>query len=923
MADRYWVGGTGTWTKTSTTNWSATSGGAGGASAPTATDNVIFDSATTYTVTVSGIAGDIDCLSLTVSAGTVTFSSTSTPYVNVYGSFNIKTGTSWTVSTLRFRSTTTGNTITPNGVTLTSAIVFDGVGGGWTLAGALTCTSITWTNGTFNTANYAVTISSILGFRTATGTKTINLGSSTLTSSAVGTPNADFVNFGSTTGDAGLTLNAGTSSLVGPASGTSNFYGSGKTFYNVTFRGAVNYSGVGTPVYGANTFNNLTFPGASGNIYTQVTLYADQTVNGTLTIGSSQSSANGGAALLFKSSGLYTDTKYTVTAAAVSILCVTFQNITAAGSAVPWTGTNVGNGGGNTNITFTAAKTVYWSLAAGGTYQEGTSGSIAFATSSGGAPARTNFPLVQDTVIIDNAGLTTGNSIQFNGNGLICNVNCTRTNAWNFNASAAGSTVNMYGSLTLTSVTSTTAYPVLNWNGATGIKTVTFNGGLPTALLYVSCAPASGIQFGGPLTNTLSTFYCGTIHFGGQTWTQTTADWSTNWTSTAAKTVTAAGGNLTLTGSGATIFTYRNAVNVTLTDTININSTYSGSVGTRTFLGPSVGGISTSTTYPQTDRLKINITAGSDTVNWNAGSSTQYYGTWDFTGFSGTLSQGTYAGNYLTSLILSSSMSFSATPALYFSLAFYGPSASITSSGKTFPFALNLGSPHNVGYGNLTLNDAFSSVTTLQFGYGTAGTPSSFNTNNYACTLQVISFAAGVYGTISLGSSTLTLTGSGTTTSSPLSLLSTTTLNAGTSTISLNSSSTKGVYTTASGLTLYNVVQSGTGTLILYNNNTYNSLTNTVQPSTVQFGASTTHTFGTFGLSGTAGNLTSITSTTAGTRYTLTKPSGTVSPTYLSIQDSNATGGATWDARGTGNVDAGNNLGWLFSSFGKMLLFFE
>jgi hypothetical protein len=42
MADRYWVGGTGTWNIT-TTNWSASSGGASGASVPTVNDNVFFD----------------------------------------------------------------------------------------------------------------------------------------------------------------------------------------------------------------------------------------------------------------------------------------------------------------------------------------------------------------------------------------------------------------------------------------------------------------------------------------------------------------------------------------------------------------------------------------------------------------------------------------------------------------------------------------------------------------------------------------------------------------------------------------------------------------------------------------------------------------------------------------------------------------
>jgi fibronectin-binding autotransporter adhesin len=54
MADRYWVGGTGSWNSTS--KWSATSGGASGASVPTASDNAIFDAnsaAAHYIVTVT------------------------------------------------------------------------------------------------------------------------------------------------------------------------------------------------------------------------------------------------------------------------------------------------------------------------------------------------------------------------------------------------------------------------------------------------------------------------------------------------------------------------------------------------------------------------------------------------------------------------------------------------------------------------------------------------------------------------------------------------------------------------------------------------------------------------------------------------------------------------------------------------------
>lgn len=58
MANRYWVGGSGTWDNSSTANWSATSGGAAGASAPTTADVALFDSnsGTAATVTVAATA---------------------------------------------------------------------------------------------------------------------------------------------------------------------------------------------------------------------------------------------------------------------------------------------------------------------------------------------------------------------------------------------------------------------------------------------------------------------------------------------------------------------------------------------------------------------------------------------------------------------------------------------------------------------------------------------------------------------------------------------------------------------------------------------------------------------------------------------------------------------------------------------------
>jgi hypothetical protein len=78
---------------------------------------------------------------------------------------------------------------------------------------------------------------------------------------------------------------------------------------------------------------------------------------------------------------------------------------------------------------------------------------------------------------------------------------------------------------------------------------------------------------------------------------------------------------------------------------------------------------------------------------------------------------------------------------------------------------------------------------------------------------------------------------------------------------------------------------------------------------TIKLFAGTTSTVGSFVTTGT--NQKFLQSTTPGTQATLSDASGTNSVSYLTIQDSNATGGATWYALAP-SVDAGNNTGWIF-----------
>jgi len=81
---------------------------------------------------------------------------------------------------------------------------------------------------------------------------------------------------------------------------------------------------------------------------------------------------------------------------------------------------------------------------------------------------------------------------------------------------------------------------------------------------------------------------------------------------------------------------------------------------------------------------------------------------------------------------------------------------------------------------------------------------------------------------------------------------------------------------------------------------------------TITFEAGSTTTVTDFTLEGSSGNLATIQSSIPGTQFTLSKSSGTVTASYLAIQDSNATGGAYWDALNGTNINLGNNTGWNF-----------
>jgi hypothetical protein len=347
----------------------------------------VFDSASNaiaYTVTISGNTSV--CRDLTISGpavGNVTVAGSGQLYI--YGSLSLPaTGITRTFTgAINFQATTTGKTITTNGVALASSLTFNGVGAEWTLGSALTNTGLmAFSNGTFSTANFNLT-NSTGSVSTPTSTSfTLNLGSSVVSFAGLSITNDNFV------------INSGTSSIT--TGSLSNSPSVARSFYDLTFTGDLSRS-----LGGNLTFRNLTFPALATSAIRTNTLSGNITVTGTLTV------AGSGAISRYMFLSDTIGTTRTLTVATVGTLTdVDFRDITVAGASSPWSGTRLGNAGGNTNITFGAGATKYWNLPAGGAWTD-----AAWATSSGGAASALNFPLAQDTAIIENTGLNTSASI--------------------------------------------------------------------------------------------------------------------------------------------------------------------------------------------------------------------------------------------------------------------------------------------------------------------------------------------------------------------------------------------------------------------------------------------------------------------------------------------------------------------------------
>lgn len=394
MADRYWVGGTAAWDGTAGTKWALTSGGAGGQAVPTTADDVFFNAASgVSTVTIS--AGNTGAKSINCTGFTGTIAGTAA--ITVAGSITKVAAMTWSHTG---KVTITGSgTLINAGKSFGGGLDINGTGITVQLGDAYPGGTMELISGTFTTNNYNV---SCAEFRVSgVATKVINAGSSTITVTSSG----GAIGFGSTL-NTSLTFNAGTSQInITLTGGTTTLQGGGQTFNNVAITHTA-FNGNIT-INAPNIFNNLSITAPAGTGITFVNVNNNQTVNGTFTCAGS----NKGGREFLRSGTL--GTSRTITAAIVSANDCDFRDITIAGAASPISPTRPGDCGGNSGITFPAAKTLYWNLAGAANLLA----SDGWALLSGGAPSSANFPLAQDTMVFNNSGTVSGTitvSPQFN-----------------------------------------------------------------------------------------------------------------------------------------------------------------------------------------------------------------------------------------------------------------------------------------------------------------------------------------------------------------------------------------------------------------------------------------------------------------------------------------------------------------------------
>ena len=972
MADRYWVGGSGTFATTA--RWAASSGGAGGQSAPTLNDNVFFDANSNtgtgaFTVTLGAsptfrnFSSNTDG-KMTIALGNGAFNMFCYgSWFNANSTFFAYSGT--TTGSLQFFNGGTvpanGGNINFNGVTPTLRVVFNGISANYTCQSALTVpatTSITHINGNIDLNGYTVTAGQYLSTgannrqltfgaarlilsNTVAGTTVVDInGTGWLCDCSTSGLTGGFQRSSNVTGGTGVSANIGTGLIYSNGFSTSGFLpvGNAPNFYinagnaglncrNYSVVWELDYTGSNGPMfdnnfggaypglYGVAVGANLTFSAntsividsgfSCGFVSNTGRDHYFNTNRGTTPVSMdnfSVSAENGNVIMVgniaqgstvnfvYHIAGNWILNGYNQSIASYRSTTTASPNVAQVyprrldfGSANIYL-TNISANAGGINI----ADAGDWSCTGTGTFvSEKASNAQFFACgnavppdipaaqppslywSTSGTGGGNNYAIIgywNDVTITGNRQFPRASNVYLTGNWTVGNTG--NANAANFNnvsiefvgtktQSVSGTLNRTFDTITVNKSPGNASNSITLLESATVVGNVLLNEG--TLNLGNNTLTVPGGFNSQNISDRSIIFGTGNIALTDTTAFDTVLD---AWVYA-----------LTCTGTGG--FTRNMSVQSTLSldggtppsSGNNLpNMTFTGGVETITFndpLQPNSNFYAKNIAFSGTSTV-VGGTGGSDNVNVYIGGNTTLN------------SGGTYSNVALKQI----------------------GTGTLTTNGQSLQsYAIQCGTGVS---GTATLGSALTTTTNIVLQGGT------FTTANYSVTTPNFSVPGAQVAVLNMGTSTFTISGNSTQAWSVVDSASNVTINGGTSTISMTSGSSKTF--TGGSKTYYNLNQAGGGILTVAGNNSFANITNSVQPTTVTFTAGTTQTVTNFGLSGTIGSPVTINSSSTGTQATLSKSSGTVTVSYLSIQDSNAIGGAVWNA--FDSTDNGNNTGW-------------
>jgi hypothetical protein len=871
MANRYWVGGTGNW-DTSSTKWAATDGGA--STQTFATGDTVF-------ITSKNAPNWTSLTAL--SSGAIRSPTTGNGYY-------------YEVTTAGTTGATEPTWPTPEGTTVTDGTVV------WTCRLATVTLSTSVSALTFNMLGFAGTLAFGTNTISVSGTGSVFISGTTY--SVTGTPLILLTNATATarTLSTGSTITEAQSISFNISAGGSTFSsGSGNVVRDLIFSGsfAGSFSNTGTIIYGNLTFKSgMTITAGTNTVY----------FYGTGAVGNS------------------------------------IQKITSATLNL------------NFPINFFGTSTYQLQDA----LSVGTTTSRQITLSSGTLDLNgfvlTNFGIFSSTT-------SSVRSIAFNGGNYTNTLNTTTTvvnisNAANFTYTGTpifNITGNTTSITTTVSITNSTETNALNINVSSGVGTVALTGIFKNINLT---------GFTGTLSNTARTIYGNLIIPSGITALTAGTSATTFAATSGIQQITSGTKNLNfpITFSGTATYQLQDALavgiatsrTITLTSgTLDLNNftlTHYGlfsssNTNTRSIVFGSTGSIVntllTGTAWSMADLTNFSFT-GTSNVQFTSinGAFTVSHGTTNGSeaqalsfAFGSNPTTLTLGASWILDLTLLSNFASSTSPTFSpTTLSIYGSYLDQSTQSFTAPVALNLvATLKTTNYITVTSNIPPTTVTVnagsgvtykllTQAFFSTLNIQSSFDSNS-------IDFYAQSSFNVS-GSNTKTLT--------------------------LNSILTifSGSFTDSSSSTTYNL----TGSTIRYSNTgTFNApngtfpyvfLDGSLSNTTLTIGGSgsnptittlaitsgsnkriiaiyagSTLNVTNLSIDGTATATNNLQSTIAGTQATISKPSGTILTNYLTIKDSAATGGAVWTAPTTnGNINNGNNTGWIFGTAVQKLL---